>query len=135
MTNSDQDDYLEFKVEKALATRGLSKNKEYVERAKEELAIIKDMGFSSYFLIVADFVEYAKKNGIPVGPGRGSGGGSVVAYLLGIIEVNPIKYGLIFSRFLNEGRRTSMALDVTGHKQKDFVDNMLSTFSSELILG
>ena len=62
------------------------------------------MGFSSYFLIVADFVNWAKNNGVPVGPGRGSGAGSLVAYCLNITDVDPIKFSLLFERFLNPER-------------------------------
>lgn len=74
------------------------------ERLKHELSIIKSMGFTSYFLIVSDFIRYAKKNGIPVGPGRGSAAGSLVSYLLGITDIDPLKYGLLFERFLNPER-------------------------------
>ncbi|RLD17752.1 MAG: DNA polymerase III subunit alpha [Caldiserica bacterium] len=86
------------------------------KRLDHELNIIKDMGFSTYFLIVEDFVNFAKKNGIPVGPGRGSGAGSIVSYLLGITELDPLKYNLIFERFLNPGRKSLPDLDI------DFAD-------------
>ena len=76
----------------------------YIERLEYELDVIKKMGFSDYFLIVYDFIRYAKKEGILVGPGRGSAVGSLVAYSVGITEVNPIKYNLIFERFLNTDR-------------------------------
>ncbi|MFC1512756.1 DNA polymerase III subunit alpha, partial [bacterium] len=82
------------------------------DRLAHELDIIKNMGFSGYFLIVWDFIKYAKKNSIPVGPGRGSGAGSIVSYLLGITDVDPLKYGLIFERFLNPGRQTMPDLDI-----------------------
>ncbi len=74
------------------------------ERLDYELGVIEQMGFPAYFLIVADLVEYAMSNGIRVGPGRGSAGGSAVAYCTGITRIDPIKYGLIFERFLNPGR-------------------------------
>jgi DNA polymerase-3 subunit alpha len=70
------------------------------------------MGFSTYFLIVWDFVHWAKKNGIPVGPGRGSGAGSIVSYALGITDICPMKYGLLFERFLNPDRRSMPDLDI-----------------------
>jgi len=80
----------------------------YRHRLEEELKIIKSMGYPGYFLIVADFIQYAKQKGIPVGPGRGSVAGSLVAYALGITDLDPIEYDLIFERFLNPGRKSSM---------------------------
>ncbi|MBM4348917.1 MAG: DNA polymerase III subunit alpha [Deltaproteobacteria bacterium] len=80
----------------------------YRGRLEEELKIIKSMGYPGYFLIVADFIHYAKQKGIPVGPGRGSVAGSLVAYALHITDLDPLEYGLIFERFLNPGRRSSM---------------------------
>ena len=74
------------------------------ERLEFELQTIRDMGFSAYFLIVWDFVKFAKDAGIAVGPGRGSAAGSIVAYSLGITDIDPLKYGLLFERFLNPGR-------------------------------
>lgn len=82
------------------------------DRLKYELGIIKSMQFSDYFLIVADFIAYAKANNILVGPGRGSSAGSIVAYLLGITEVDPIQYDLLFERFLNPERLTMPDIDV-----------------------
>ncbi|MBR1385510.1 MAG: DNA polymerase III subunit alpha [Bacilli bacterium] len=84
----------------------------YKKRLLYELDVIKKMGFSDYFLIVYDYVKYAKKNKILVGPGRGSAGGSLVAYSLGIIDVDPIKYDLLFERFLNPGRVTMPDIDI-----------------------
>jgi len=80
----------------------------YFARLEEELKIIKSMGYSGYFLIVADFIRFAKNRGIPVGPGRGSAAGSLVAYALNITDLDPIEYDLIFERFLNPGRKSSM---------------------------
>jgi len=84
----------------------------YQERLEHELAVIKKMGYASYFLIVRDFIDFAKKNKIPVGPGRGSAAGSLVAYSLGITEIDPIKYGLLFERFLNPERVSMPDIDV-----------------------
>jgi DNA polymerase-3 subunit alpha len=75
----------------------------YLKRLREELEMIRSMGFSGYFLIVADFVRYAKEKKIPVGPGRGSAAGSLVAFAIGITSIDPIRYGLFFERFLNPG--------------------------------
>lgn len=84
----------------------------YNDRIDYEISIIKDMEFPSYFLIVADFIHYAKENNIPVGPGRGSAAGSLVAYSLEITELDPIEHGLIFERFLNPARKSMPDIDV-----------------------
>ena len=83
----------------------------YIDRLNYELDVISKMGFSDYFLIVYDFVKYAKKEGILVGPGRGSGPGSLVAYAIGITEINPIKFNLLFERFLNPERVSMPDID------------------------
>jgi DNA polymerase-3 subunit alpha len=85
---------------------------DYVPRMEHELGVINQMGFAGYFLIVADFINYAKKNGIPVGPGRGSSAGSLAAYGLGITGVDPIEYDIIFERFLNPERISMPDIDV-----------------------
>ena len=89
----------------------------YKERLTHELTIINDMGFPNYFLVVYDFIKFAKKNKILVGPGRGSAAGSLVAYSLGITDIDPIKYDLLFERFLNPERKTMPDIDT------DFPDN------------
>ena len=76
----------------------------YKKRLDHELKIIIEMKYSSYFLIVSDYIKWAKKNSIPVGPGRGSGAGSLVAYCLDITDLDPIEFDLIFERFLNQER-------------------------------
>ncbi len=86
--------------------------KEIVARYKHELAVIEKTGFINYFLVVWDFVNFAKTHGIPVGPGRGSGAGSLVAYLLGITGIDPLRYGLIFERFLNPERISPPDFDI-----------------------
>ncbi len=86
--------------------------KVYQDRLEYEIAMIKQMGFPGYFLIVADFIQYAKNNGVPVGPGRGSAAGSIVAYSLGITDLDPIQHGLIFERFLNPARISMPDIDV-----------------------
>jgi DNA polymerase III subunit alpha len=83
-----------------------------MSRLKHEFQIIKDMGFVAYFLIVRDFVQYAKNHKIPVGPGRGSAAGSLVSYLLGITNLDPLKYGLLFERFLNPDRAGMPDIDI-----------------------
>ncbi|MDT8271612.1 MAG: DNA polymerase III subunit alpha [Desulfomonilia bacterium] len=84
----------------------------YTSRFKEELEIIKSMGFSGYFLIVSDYIRYAREHNIPVGPGRGSAAGSLVAYCLGITDIDPIRWNLLFERFLNPERRSMPDIDV-----------------------
>ncbi|MEL0080979.1 MAG: DNA polymerase III subunit alpha [bacterium] len=84
----------------------------YKERINHEIGIIEKMGFEGYFLVVSDFINYAKDNKIPVGPGRGSAAGSLVAFLLDITEVDPIKHGLIFERFLNPERISMPDIDI-----------------------
>jgi DNA polymerase-3 subunit alpha len=84
----------------------------YVDRLEGELGVITQMGFPGYFLIVADFIQWAKSQGIPVGPGRGSGAGSLVAYALGITDLDPIEHDLLFERFLNPERVSMPDFDV-----------------------
>jgi DNA polymerase-3 subunit alpha len=84
----------------------------YRERLEFELGTIIQMGFAGYFLIVADFINWAKRNGVPVGPGRGSGAGSLVAYSLGITDLDPLKYDLLFERFLNPERVSMPDFDI-----------------------
>ena len=86
--------------------------RQYRERLDSELQIINDTGFSGYFLIVADFIEYARRSHIPVGPGRGSAAGSLAAYCLNITNIDPIKYGLLFERFLNPQRISMPDIDI-----------------------
>ncbi len=88
------------------------KRKPYLERLEYECDTIVEMGFSGYFLIVADFINWAKKNSVPVGPGRGSGAGSIVAYALGITDLDPIPYALLFERFLNPERVSMPDFDI-----------------------
>jgi DNA polymerase-3 subunit alpha len=89
-----------------------SKQAEYDARLDFETNVINQMGFAGYFLIVADFIQWAKHNGVPVGPGRGSGAGSVVAYSLGITDLDPLEYNLLFERFLNPDRVSMPDFDI-----------------------
>ena len=98
------DEYLEELCQKGLGQHFQNVTPEIKKRLEYELSVIKQTGFASYFLIVQDFVNWAKKNKIVVGPGRGSVAGSLVSYLLNITEVNPLKYNLLFERFLNPER-------------------------------
>ena len=103
------------------------------ERLEHELKIIKDMGFVSYFLIVWDFVHYAKNKGIPVGPGRGSAAGSLVSYLLGITDLDPLKYGLLFERFLNPERMglPDIDIDFCYERRQEVIDYVTQKYGRE----
>jgi DNA polymerase-3 subunit alpha len=112
-TGEDPDDFLA-----ALAAAGLDRKfggnppDAYRERLKHELEVIRKMGYASYFLIVWDFITFARSKGIPVGPGRGSAAGSLVSYSIGITEIDPIRYNLLFERFLNPERISMPDIDV-----------------------
>ena len=126
-----------------LSKKGLSKrlNKEiptnYKERLSYELNVINNMGFPNYFLVVYDFIKYAKKNNILVGPGRGSAAGSLVAYSLGITDIDPIKYGLLFERFLNPERKTMPDIDTDfpDDKRSNVIDCVIKTYGEKKVAG
>ena len=112
------DSYLEERALEGLKWRyGGSPSDAVMERLRYELGVVSKMGFSGYFLVVWDFISYARRQGIAVGPGRGSSAGSLVAYCLGITNVDPIRYGLIFERFLNPERISMPDMDI------DFADD------------
>ncbi len=104
---------------KGLEEKGLKGNKKANERMNYELEVIEEMGYISYFLIVWDFIKFANENDIRVGPGRGSAAGSLVSYLLDITRINPLKYGLIFERFLNPERVTMPDIDIDFDERRD----------------
>src|SRR5436305_2252041 len=108
----DSFDYLLELTERGLEKRYGHATPELTDRLKFELKTIKEMGFVDYFLIVWDFIAFAKRNGISVGPGRGSTAGSLVAYCLEITDVDPMKYDLLFERFLNPGRKSLPDADI-----------------------
>lgn len=110
--SKDIDEYLKTLCSTGLKDKYENINGEINKRLDYELSVIKKMGFASYFLITADFVEYAKKNKIPVGPGRGSAPGSIVSYALGITNIDPLKHNLIFERFLNPDRISMPDIDI-----------------------
>ncbi len=131
----DADSYLE-----KLAFEGLSRvypqvTPEIRQRLEYELSVIKDMDFSGYFLIVWDFVKHAKERGIMVGPGRGSAAGSIVAYALGITTVDPIKYGLLFERFLNPSRKTmpDMDIDFCYRRRQEVIEYVTEKYGSDRV--
>ena len=106
-------DYIKYLTDTGIKKRyGENITKEIEERKEYELSVIKKMGYVDYFLIVWDYINWAKSQGIPVGPGRGSGAGSIVAYAIGITDIDPIKYNLLFERFLNPERISMPDFDV-----------------------
>lgn len=133
-----------YELLKNLCVKGLNKrlngkvSKEYVGRLNYELDVINKMGFVDYFLIVYDYVLYAKKNNILVGPGRGSAAGSLVSYSIGITEIDPISFGLMFERFLNPERITMPDIDIDfdAYKREQVIDYVRSKYGiSNVALG
>ncbi len=114
--NQNENEYFHSLVmqslNKKLSDKDIKNKEPYLNRIKIELEVIIKMGYSGYFLIVSDFVTWAKQNNIPVGPGRGSGAGSLVAYVLNITNIDPIKYDLLFERFLNPERISLPDFDI-----------------------
>ncbi|MBQ1989000.1 MAG: DNA polymerase III subunit alpha, partial [Clostridia bacterium] len=132
-------DHFEYLKEKSLAgvkkIYGENPTKEVMERLEYELSIIRKMGYVDYFLIVADFVNYAKSHNIPVGPGRGSGAASIVAYCIGITGIDPIKYNLFFERFLNPERVSMPDFDIDFcfvNRQK-VIDYVIEKYGSDRV--
>jgi DNA polymerase-3 subunit alpha len=107
-----QDAYVLHLVETGLRKRYKVITKEIIDRAMYELGIIFKMGFSGYFLVVWEFINWSKENNIPIGPGRGSGAGSLVAYAMTITDIDPFRFKLIFERFLNPERVSMPDFDV-----------------------
>ena len=110
---------------------------EYRNRLSYELKIIDEMGFSNYFLVVYDFIKYAKQHDILVGPGRGSAAGSLVSYCLGITEIDPLKYDLLFERFLNPERKTMPDIDTDfpDDKRDEVIQYVVSKYGKKRVAG
>ena len=108
----------------------------YIDRLKYELEIINKMGFCDYFLVVSDFISYAKNNNIYIGPGRGSAAGSLVSYLLDITEIDPIKYNLLFERFLNPERVTmpDIDIDIQDDRRKEVIDYCINKYGEKRVV-
>ncbi len=127
-------DYLREKSYKGLKEKyGENPDNLYIDRLEYELSVIESMGYVDYFLIVSDFIQYAKDNGIPVGPGRGSGAGSICAYCTGITNVDPIKYNLIFERFLNPERVSMPDIDVDFcyERRQEVIDYVVNKYGAD----
>ncbi len=123
--------YLEELCQEGLKARFGSANKKAQERVEHELSVIKQTGYTSYFLIVWDVVHYAKGKGIRVGPGRGSVVESMVAYVLGITEVDPLRYGLIFERFLNSARAGDFDIDFCDEHRSAIIEYVTTKYGAE----
>ena len=121
------------KVREGAISFGEHSEAEYRERLEYELSTIDNMGFSDYFLIVQDYVNYAKSQNIPVGPGRGSGAGSLTAYLTGITDVDPIVFDLLFERFLNPERVSMPDIDIDFcyNRREEVIDYMYRKYGAE----
>jgi len=133
--NKDPNDYLRELCLKGLEEREISDKKKARERLEYELSVIKQTGFASYFLIVRDFVNWAKENRIVVGPGRGSVGGSLVAYLLNITDINPLDYDLLFERFLNPERISmpDIDLDFADRRRDEVIEYVAQKYGRERV--
>ncbi|GKX68030.1 DNA polymerase III subunit alpha [Inconstantimicrobium mannanitabidum] len=124
---------IEFNIDNILKVSETSEEaKLYTDRLNYELGVINQMGYVDYFLIVWDFIKFANDNGIPTGPGRGSGAGSIVAYTLGITKIDPIKYGLIFERFLNPERVSMPDIDsdFCYERRQEVIDYVVRRYGS-----
>ncbi len=108
---------------------------EIKDRVKYELSVIKQTGFASYFLIVNDFINFARSAGIQVGPGRGSAAGSIVSYSLGITSLDPLKYGLMFERFLNPERISmpDIDMDFCYERRQEVIDYVVKKYGKERV--
>ena len=136
--NIDAYEYLKYLCNKGLKRRLNNQiTTEYKDRLNYELNIIKEMNFCNYFLIVWDYVKYAKQNNILVGPGRGSAAGSLVSYTLGIIDIDPIKYNLLFERFLNPERITMPDIDIDfdSKKRQEVIDYVIHKYGEKKVAG
>ena len=127
------DSYLRHLAEEGLRKRYETPSPEAVERLNRELEVVKKMGFAGYFLVVWDFISYARSRGIPVGPGRGSAAGSLVAYSLAITNIDPLRYGLLFERFLNPERISmpDMDIDFCDERRDEVIEYVRKKYGAE----
>ncbi len=125
--------YMRDLVYEGLKKRYPDDDKTVIDRVEHELKVIESFGYTSYFLIAWDFVNYAKQNGIPVGPGRGSAAGSVVSYSLGITNIDPLRYDLLFERFLNPERISlpDIDIDFCYERRQEVIDYVVKKYSKE----
>ncbi len=126
-------EYFNWKVHKGFDARGLAGKEEYEARLVEETRIIREMGYEAYLLVVADFISWARREDIPVGPGRGSAAGCLISYCLGITSIDPIKYNLLFERFLNPDRISMPDIDVDFCKNRvdEVIDYVIKKYGRD----
>ena len=131
----DENDYLVRSAEAGLAERFGEPTPEQRNRLETELGIIQQMGYAGYFLITRDFIQAAKERGIPVGPGRGSAAGSLVSYSLGITNIDPLRYGLLFERFLNPERVSMPDIDIDFcfERRGEIIDYVVQKYGKESV--
>ena len=129
----DNDTFFKDLIREGVSKRYGTATDEVKERVKHEFRIIEKLGYISYFLIVWDFIEKAREMDIPVGPGRGSAAGSIISYLIGITDIDPLKYGLIFERFLNPGRVTMPDIDIDFcfERRDEIIEYVVEKYSKE----
>ena len=129
----NQREYLESICQDNLASKYPNPSDKVKKRLAHELNVINNLGFTSYFLIVRDFINFARENDIPVGPGRGSAAGSVVSYLLNITTIDPLKYGLLFERFLNPDRASMPDIDIDFcyEKRQQVIDYVIKKYGED----
>ncbi|MEG2774952.1 MAG: DNA polymerase III subunit alpha, partial [Acetivibrio sp.] len=129
-------DYLQMLCKEGLKKRYPENYPDLMERLEYELETIHGMGFVDYFLIVSDFIKYARDQEIPVGPGRGSAAGSIVAYSLGITNIDPIKYNLLFERFLNPERLTMPDIDIDFcyERRQEVIDYVVEKYGKDRVV-
>ncbi len=127
---SDQREYLSMVCQENLAKKYPDLTEKVKKRLEHELKVINNLGFTNYFLIVRDFIIFAREHDIPVGPGRGSAAGSIVSYLLNITTIDPLKYGLLFERFLNPDRvsRPDIDIDFCYEKRQQVIDYVVDKY-------
>lgn len=129
------------KTLRELALEGLRKRfggnipKEYLDRLEHELSVIEKLGFDGYFLIISDIVNFAKRSGIPVGPGRGSAAGSLVLYAIGVTDIDPLKYNLLFERFLNPERISppDVDIDISDLRRSEVIDYIRRKYGKDSV--
>lgn len=133
---SNIENYLKTLVYEGLKKRyPLGLNESIIERIEYEISIINKMRYAGYFVVVWDFISFAKKRGIPIGPGRGSAAGSLVAYALGITELDPLKYNLIFERFLNPERISmpDIDIDICQERRQELIEYVVKKYGSDKV--
>ena len=134
--NEDLNQLFVVKIREGAKLRGIDlTNKVYKDRLNHEYRVIKNLGYINYFLVVQDYINFARSNNIPIGPGRGSAAGSLISYCLQITDIDPIKYNLLFERFLNEQRKTmpDIDVDISDIKREAVIKYLIDKYGSERV--